>query len=139
MNYYLDTAMTNETEVTPEPTEAQIKEACDLLDGAQPFAMPVARLIAQRDTERAEHEAFRQQVSEMAKNARSFVRLFTDEPAKVCIEEIEKFIIPTLAPTPEQVFEAACREVGIGLYVQQELTAALGERGHHVAPIKGEG
>lgn len=56
-----------------EPTEAQIKEACDLLTkefGSETARIPAesfsakaaVRLIAQRDTERAEHEAFRQRV-----------------------------------------------------------------------------
>lgn len=148
-----------------EPTEAQIKEACDLLNQERGFSAyreptdypghaplrVVARLIAQRDTERAEHEAFRQRVSEA-------LEAFNERVEKCGIaglrvrdwERINAFVIPVPKPTPEEVLaEAIFREIEHGNEGHRQwLKDALlnspairdyAKRGHHVAPIKEKG
>lgn len=144
-----------------KPTEAQIKEACDLLneEGGTPslwapvdykdYPEPrtVARLIVQRDTERAErtllrdeYEAFKQRVSEIAKEACN--RSIERGEAPHCRTGLASLIQPDPAPTPEEVLAVACMSASTGRTNEEyfaNVIVELAKRGHHVAPIEEEG
>lgn len=140
-----------------KPTEAQIKEAWSILglqasnsypNGTQEAFQRVLDIIAQRDAERAEHEAFRQRVSEA-------LEAFNERVEKCGIaglrvrdwERINAFVIPVPKPTPEEALaEAIFQEIEHGNEGHRQwLKDALlnspairdyAKRGHHVAPIK---
>lgn len=97
--------------MTKEPTEAQIKEACEVLDKSR-YSVEVAivsSLFAQRDAERAEHEAFREQVSDFAKRVKS-VAIAHDVGGRLR-ETAETFIQPAPEPTPAEVLADAVSDV----------------------------
>lgn len=131
------------------PSEAQIKEACDLLDYPYPPTNAQHRLNAVRvATERAEHvlqreqhEAAMQRVSEIAKAADDALDCELYAPDSHVRGLLRTLILPEPTPMPEQVLAEA---VDVLAKIANddcmnpwgEAQSFLAKRGHHVAPIK---